>query len=59
MLKVCRLKEIKSLGFISKEMLLKSDGVKSNHENMMKSNDKIPCHHGSENEGTCFFGVIL
>ena len=47
------------LSFISQEMFLKSDGVKRNHENMMKSNDVIPSHHGSENEGTCFFSVIL
>ena len=33
---------------------VKSDGVKRNHENKMKSNDGIPSHHGSENEGTCF-----
>ena len=50
------LKKSKSLFFASKEEFLKSDGVKSNDENMMKSNDGIPCPHGSENEGMCFFG---
>ena len=40
-----------------KEKFLKSDNVKSNDESMMKSNDEIPYHHGSENEGTCFFEV--
>ena len=25
----------------------------------MKSNDGIPCPHGSENEGTCFLGYSL
>ena len=36
-----------------------SDDVKRNHENMMKCNDGIPSHHGSENEGTSFFGDSL
>ena len=47
------------LSFISQEMFLKSDGVKRNHENMMKSNDGIPSHHGSKNEIACFFGWFL
>ena len=50
------LKKSKSLCFASKEKFLKSDGIKSNDENMMKSNDEIPSPHGSENEGMCFFG---
>ena len=41
----------------NKEKFLKSDNVKSNDESMMKSNDEIPSHHGSENEGTGFFEV--
>ena len=41
----------KSLCFACKEKFLKSDGVKSNDENMMKSNDGIPSLHESENEG--------
>ena len=50
------LKKSKSLCFASKEKFLKSDGIKSNDENMMKSNDGIPSLHGSENEGMFFFG---
>ena len=38
---------------------MKSDGVESTDENMMKSNDRIPSHHGSENEGRCFLGDSL
>ena len=38
---------------------LKSDGVKSNDENMMKCNDRIPFHHRSENEGTCFLADFI
>ena len=53
------LKKSKSLCFASKDKFLKSEGVKSNDENMMKSNDGIPSPHASENEGTCFFWVIL
>ena len=45
------------LKVFSKEKFLKSDNVKSNDESMMKSNDEIPSHHGSENEGTGFFEV--
>ena len=45
------LKKSKSLCFVSKEKFLKSVGVKSNDENMIKSNDGIPSPHGSENEG--------
>ena len=49
---MCRFKEIKILlSFVSR---VESDGLKRNHENM-KSNDENPFHHGSENEGTCFF----
>ena len=48
------LKKSKSLNFVSKEKFLKSVGVKSNQENMMKMIDGIFFHHGSENEGTCF-----
>ena len=40
----------------SAKKFLKSEGVKSNDENVMKSNDGIPSHYGSENKGTCFFG---
>ena len=47
MLTECRFKEIKIFKF-------QSEGVKNNHENMVKSNDGIPSHHGNENEGTCF-----
>ena len=50
------IKKSKSLCFVSKVKLLKSDGVKSNDEKMMKSNDGIPSHHGRQNEGMCFFG---
>ena len=53
------LKKSRSLCFVSKEEFLNSGGVKRNDEDMMKSNDGIPSHHGSENEGTCFFWVIL
>ena len=49
MLKVCCFKEIKIFKFVNKEEFLKSDDVKSNNENMMKCNDGIPSHHGSEN----------
>ena len=56
MLKVCRFKEIKTLSFVSKGKFLKGDGIKSNNGNMMRSNDGTPYHHGSKNEGTCFFG---
>ena len=40
-------KKSKSLCFASKEKFFKSDGVKSNDENMMKSNNGIPSPHGS------------
>ena len=53
------LNKSKSLCFSSKEKVLKSDGVKSNNENMMKSNDGIPSPRGSENEGRCFLGHSL
>ena len=36
------LKKSKSLCFASEQKFLKNDGVKSNDENMMKSNDGIP-----------------
>ena len=54
---MCRCKEIES--FVSKEKFSKSDGVKSKHENMMKSNDKIPRHYGSEDEGMSFLDDSL
>ena len=53
------LKKSKSLFFASKEEFLKSDGVKSNDENMMKSNDGIPSHHESKKVGTSFLGDSL
>ena len=57
-------KKAKSLCFASEETFLKSDGVESNEENqwwkvMMKSNDRIPSPHGSENEGMCCLGDSL
>ena len=33
--------------------------MKRADETMMKSNDEIPSHHGSENEGTCVLGDYL
>ena len=57
--KCVALKKWKFLSSVSKEKFLKGDGVKHNQENVMKSNDGIPCHHGSDNEGTWFFSVIL
>ena len=53
------LKKSKSLCFTSKEKFLKSDGVKSNDENMIKSNDGILSPQGSENEITVFLGDSL
>ena len=53
------LKKSKFLFFASKEKFLKSDGLKSNDENMMKSNDGIPSPHGSVKESTYFFGQFL
>ena len=53
------LKKSKSLCFASKEKFLKSDGVKSNDEKMMKSNDGVSSPHGSENEVRCFGGDSL
>ena len=50
------LKKIKIFMFPSEEKSLKSDDVKSNDENIMKSNDGIPSPHGSDNESMCFFG---
>ena len=50
------LKKLKSLSFVGKVNILRSGGVKSNDENMVKSNEGIPSPHGSEIEGTCFFG---
>ena len=47
------LKKSKSLSFVGKGKFLKSGSVKGNDENMMKSNDGIPSHHGSENEDRC------
>ena len=49
----------KSLSFVSKEKFLKTAGVKSNHENMMESNDGMFFYHGSKNEGTSFLGDSL
>ena len=49
-------KEIKSLSFVGKEKFLKSEGIKSNHENVMKTKNRNPFHH--EKEST-FFWVIL
>ena len=37
----------------------KSGGLKSNVENMIKSNDGIPSPHGNEKEGMCFLGDSL
>ena len=43
---------LKKSKFASKEKKsFRSGGVKSNDENMMKSNDGIPSPYGSENEG--------
>ena len=56
MLKVCCFKKIKSLSFVGKEKFLKSDGIKSNHENVMKSNYGNPFHH--EYESTCFWVIF-
>ena len=42
--------------FVSKKNILKTIGRKGNDENIMESNDGILSYHGSENEGTCFFG---
>ena len=57
-LRCVALKKSKSLSFVSKEKFLKSDRVKRNNENMVKSNDEIPSPHGSENEGMYFFGGV-
>ena len=37
----------------------KSGGLKSNDENMIKSNDGILSPHGNEKEGMCFLGDSL
>ena len=42
--------------FRQEKRFLKNDSIKSNHENMMKSNDGIPSHHGSKNEIAPFSG---
>ena len=48
---------LKKSKFASKEKKsFRSGGVKSNDENMMKSNDGIPSPHESENEDMSFFG---
>ena len=47
------------MSFVSKEKFLKTAGVKSNHENMMESNDGMFFYHGSKNEGTSFLGDSL
>ena len=49
----------KSLSFASKEKFLKTAGVKSNHENMMESNDGMFFYHGSENKDTYLLGDSL
>ena len=54
MLKVCQFKEIKFFNSVSKKTFLKSNAVKGNLKNMMKSNGGIQLYHESENEGTCF-----
>ena len=56
--KCVALKKSKSLSFFSWETFLKSECVKGNHENM-KSHDGILCHHGSKNEGMCFFSKFF
>ena len=53
-----KIEKSRYLCFLSKEKLLNGDDLKSN-ESMTKSSDEIPSHHGDENEGTCFFWVIL
>ena len=40
------LKKPKSLYFARKGKFLKGGGIKSNHENRMKSSDRIPSPHG-------------
>ena len=45
--------------FVSKEKFLKNGDAKSNDENMMKSNDGVPSHHGSENKVRDFVGDSL
>ena len=50
------LKKSKSLSFVANEKFFKSVGVKSNHDNLMKSNDEIFFHRGNEKKGTCFLG---
>ena len=52
------LKKSKSLCFASKEKFFKNDSIKSNDENMMKSNNGIPSLHGSENKGRCFWMIL-
>ena len=47
------LKNSKSLSPVVKEKFFKSVDVKSNDENMMKSNDGVSFHHGIR---SCFFG---
>ena len=53
------LKKSKSSCFASEEKFFKSDGVKSNDENMMKSNYGIPSPQGSKSEDMCFLGDSL
>ena len=45
MLNVVALKKSKSLSWVNNEKFLKSGGVKSNDENLVKSNDGIPSPH--------------
>ena len=42
--------------FCQERKVFEECGVKSNDENMIKSNDGIPSPHGGENEGRCFSG---
>ena len=53
------LKKSKYLSFVRKKRFPRSVSVKSNHENLIQSNDGIFFHHGSKNEGTCFLGNSL
>ena len=53
------LRKSKPLRFASNKKFFKSGGVASNHENIMKSIDGIPSHHGSVNEDTCYLGDSL
>ena len=57
MFNVVALKKSKSLSWVNKEKFLKRGGVKSNNENMVKSNDGIPSPHS---KWECkFFGLFF